>query len=194
MRLKNCVALIITFFLFNSLSVFYINAEPINVSMIITNMDNSTLYAEYRTYLINHTFWDNETSIEKAIANITQNSDVRVSFQWLNDTDAHSIIDGSVVSRLYLINCSSSIVGNNYTIIWGFRLKHNAIEEKDIDLKGYIYDGVNNDTDTLQVDYADIITALVDYPVESSGNSGILIGLFILVPIIAILIGVNRRK
>lgn len=164
------------------------NTQPNNVSMTITNLDTSTIYAEYRTYLINHTFWDNETNVEHSLANITQGNNVRMSFKWANDTDIFSILFGANVSRLYLMNCSSTINNKNYTIIIGFRLKHNATEEKDIDLKGYVEDsGGLNDTDTLQTDYAEVITALVRYPF---GVSGLSMFPFILIAIFIVIVGV----
>lgn len=141
------------------------NIAPVNDSCTITDMDDSdNLYAQISGgYSIDYDGHDDDgyVDIDYVLVNITQAATVRVSFKYTNSTNTFSIIDGS--SEFTLDGSSSaSRAGTNINLTIVFHVQWDATEESDVELKAVIADDEpSSDTDTMQTDYADVVTNLV---------------------------------
>lgn len=141
------------------------NNAPINDAATITNMDDGdNLYAQLRNYLIDYDAHDPDgyQDIDRVAVNITQGALTRCVLEFDNATDTFSITAGDNEFDIVAGSCSYSRAGNNLNLTFAFRVEWDATAEADVELKATIWDDEpSSDSDTLQTDYADVVTDLV---------------------------------
>jgi len=152
------------------------NYAPTNLSFTILDMDDTdNLYAQKQYYTAQYvvTDYDGYADIDYAEFSITQSSTVRATFRFDEDTATFSIEAGSSTWDLDVGSCSYASSGETITMNFTISPKFNAIEESDIDILAFVVDDEpENDTDTIQTDYADVVTDLVVFGFACDDDRG----------------------
>jgi hypothetical protein len=141
------------------------NYAPTNLSFAFLDMDDTdNLYAQKQYYTAQYVVsdYDGYADIDYAEFSIMQSSTVRATFRFEEDTSTFSIEAGSSAWDLDVGSCSYVSSGKTITMNFTISPKFNAVEESDVDISAFVVDDEpENDTDTIQTEYADVVTDLV---------------------------------
>lgn len=147
-----------------------VNEAPVNSSASITNMDDTdNLYARYKNYIgvSNVSDADGFADIDYTEFRINQTTSNRAIFRYDEDTDTFSVQSGGGEWNLSISLCSAVESGDWINVTWYFTPQWNATEEADIELELFtIDDQPESDQDTVQTDYADVVTDLLCTSIE----------------------------
>lgn len=152
------------------------NLAPTNSGFAFLDMDDTdNLYAQKQYYTAQYvvTDYDGYADIDYAEFSIMQSSNIRATFRFDEDTATFSIEAGSPTWDLDVGSCSNVSSGKTITMNFTISPKFNAIEESDIDISAFVVDDeTENSTDTIQTDYADVVTDLVVSGFACDDNRG----------------------
>jgi hypothetical protein len=141
------------------------NDAPTNSGFTILDMDDTdNLYAQKRYYTAQYvvTDYNGYADIDYAEFSIMQSSNIRATFRFDEDTATFSIEAGSATWDLDVGSCSYVSSGKTLTMNFKISPKFNAVEEGGIDISAFVVDDEpESNTDTIQTDYADVVTDLV---------------------------------
>lgn len=150
------------------------DVDPVNVSLIISDMlDSDNLYAQYSGgFLLQYSGYhdDGYAEVVDVLVNITQSGTVRACFQFTvigtsfsKESGEWDLISGS---------CSYTLSGIWVNLTFCVNPQWDAIEEADVDLVAVISTAGGSDTDTMQTNYADVVTNLVVDPLNCDDDRG----------------------
>lgn len=152
------------------------NYAPTNLSFAFLDMDDTdNLYAQKQYYTAQYVVidYDGYADIDYAEFSIVQSSDIRATFRFDEDTATFSIEAGGATWDLDVGSCSYVSSGETITMNFKISPKFNAIEESDIDISAFVVDDeAESNTDTIQTDYADVVTDLVVFGFACDDDRG----------------------
>lgn len=149
-----------------SILTFVVGQEsPTNDACTITNMDDTdNLYAQKKWYTIDYDVSDPDgyADIDYAEVRLKQITLLRASFRYDEDTNIFSIQSGS--DKWDLDTSGSTATESSTYINMTFKVmpQWDALEESSLEIECYVVDDQpENDTDTMQTNYFDVVTNLV---------------------------------
>jgi len=140
------------------------NTDPENLYCVVSDMDDSdNLYAQRKLYTLEYNVKDVDgfSTINYSEVRLKQGASIRAVFRFTEDTATFSIETGSTE---WTLDASSSNISSGIylNVTFKFNAHYDAIEEAGLDLECYVIDNKGaTDTDTMQSNYADVVTTIL---------------------------------